>query len=109
MTPREDGKTSLVALVFIGVMIGLAMVGGVVGLGLSAGLARTDTSPLMTARLAAAQRPPEPRLQIDPLADRAVRADTERLAVKGGPGRLPVDEAMRRLATEGWPQAEAKP
>ncbi len=108
MTQRVSGATGP-ALIFIGVMVGLAMAGGAVGLATTEGFARFNKPPPITAIQTAPQQSPEPRLQVDPLADRAVMAAPDRLAAQGGPGRLPVAEAMRRLAVEGWPETEGKP
>ena len=110
---RKAFGVTQVALVFLAVMVGLAMAGGAAGLLLQRSLAAFQPPPAATAAQARAQIPPEPRLQVDPLADRQVvhgpeaRASTYGWADKArGRARIPVDAAMRVLAERGWPQPE---
>lgn len=102
-----------VALLFLGVMVGLAIAGGAAGLLLQKGLSVVQRPPDATAAQARPQIPPEPRLQVDPLADRQVvlgpdaRASTYGWADKArGRARIPVDVAMRVVAERGWPEPE---
>jgi hypothetical protein len=102
------------ALVFLGVMAGLAVIGIGAGVALTKGADVVDRPPPATAVQARAQTPPEPRLQVDRLADRQVVLGPERLASTWGwtdkaHGRahIPVEDAMRLMAQRGWPHAEA--
>ncbi|HEY4032105.1 MAG TPA: hypothetical protein VGM25_17290 [Caulobacteraceae bacterium] len=102
------------ALVFIGVMIGLPIIGAGTALILRAATARPETPPGVTAVQSRVQTPPEPRLQVDPLADRQVVVGPERLASTWGwtdkacgRAHIPVEAAMQRLAQHGWPSPEA--
>lgn len=96
-----------VALVFLGVIVGLAMAGGAVGLLMEQGFSKALAPAPVTAIQAHAQVPPEPRLQVDPLADRSAVLGPERRASTYGRGHIPVEQAMRQLAAQGWPQPEA--
>jgi hypothetical protein len=109
--PMGEAQT---ALVFLGVMVALAAIGGGAGLLMQAGFSRAQKPPALTTLQTRLQTPPEPRLQVDPLADRQVVLGPERLASTygwtdqaKGRARIPVDAAMRLLAQRGWPSAEA--
>lgn len=113
MTRRTFGPAD-VALIFLGTMVGLSIIGGATGLLLLWGVSATRAPAGLTAIQARPERPPEPRLQVDPLADRRVVLGPERLASTWGwtdkaRGRahIPVDDAMQMLAGRGWPQPEA--
>ncbi len=109
--PMNEART---ALVFLGVMVALAVIGGAAGLLMQAGFAHAQKPPALTALQTRVQTPPEPRLQVDPLADRQVVLGPERLASTygwtdqaRGRAHIPVDDAIRLLAQRGWPSAEA--
>jgi hypothetical protein len=102
------------ALVFVGLMIALPILGAGVAILLELYAARAEWPPAVTAVQARVQTPPQPRLQVDPLGDRQVVLAPERLASTWGwtdkaRGRahMPVDVAMQKLAERGWPNAEA--
>lgn len=106
--------TPQTALMFIGVMAGLAVIGVGAALAMMKGADIVDRPPAVTAIQARVQTPPLPRLQVDPLADRQVVLGPERLASTWGwtdkaRGRahIPVEDAMRLMAERGWPSAEA--
>jgi hypothetical protein len=101
------------ALVFLGVMAGLAVIGVGAGLAVTKGAGVVDRQPPVTAIQARVQTPPLPRLQVDRLADRQVALGPERLATTygwtdkaNGRAHIPVEEAMRLLAQQGWPSPE---
>jgi hypothetical protein len=101
------------ALVFLGVLGGLAVIGVGAGVALTRGAAIVDRQPPVSAIQARVQTPPLPRLQVDRLADRQVVLDPERLASTYGwtdkaqqRAHIPVDQAMRLMAQQGWPRAE---
>ena len=111
---RKAMGVTQVALLFLGVMVSVAMAGGAAGLLFQKGLTvvrpRSDATALQTRP----QVPPEPRLQVDPLTDRQVVLEPERLASTygwtdraHGRARIPVGTAMRLLAQRGWPEPEA--
>jgi hypothetical protein len=113
MSKASTGVTQT-ALIFLGVMIGLAIVGGATGLLLQMGVAGAERPPGFTALQARTQTPPQPRLQVDPLADRQAVLGPERLAATygwtdkaRGRAHVPVEVAMRLLAARGWPEPEA--
>lgn len=113
MSRSPIGATQ-VALIFLSAMVGLAIAGGAAGLLLQTGVSRAQKPPGFTAVQTRTQTPPEPRLQVNSLADRQVVLGPERLASTWGwtdkaRGRahMPVDEAMKRLAERGWPDPEA--
>lgn len=102
------------ALVFLGVLGGLAVIGVAAGAAMMKGAAVVDRPPAVSAIQARVQTPPEPRLQVDRLADRQVVLGPERLVSTygwtdkaHGRARIPVDDAMRLLTERGWPSAEA--
>lgn len=110
---RSGPNVTLTALIFIGVMAGLPVVGIAAGLVLERGASRIEKPSAVTAIQSRPEVPPEPRLQVDPLADRQVVLGPERLASTWGwtdkakgRARMPVDDAMRMLAQQGWPQPE---
>jgi hypothetical protein len=103
------------ALVCLGVMAGLALIGIGAGVAMMRGADVVDRPAPVTAIQARAQTPPLPRLQVDPLADRQVVLGPERLASTWGwtdkaRGRahIPVEDAMRLMAERGWPGAEVR-
>ena len=111
---RKPISQAQAALIFLGVMIGLWILGAGAGLMVERSAARLEPAAPVTAEQARVQTPPEPRLQIDPLADRQVMIGPERLASTWGwtdraHGRahIPVQRAMQRLAEQGWPTPEA--
>lgn len=113
---RSGAKEARTALVFLGVMVALALVGGGAGLLMQAASSRAEKPPAFTAVQTRVQVPPEPRLQVDALADRQVVLGPEQRASTWGwtdqaRGRahVPVDAAMVLLAQRGWPNAEAGP
>ena len=102
------------ALIFLGTMVALAIIGGAAGLGVQWSVSALRKPPGVTAVQARVQTPPEPRLQVDPLADRQVMLGPDRLASTygwtdkaQGRARIPVEAAMRLLAQQGWPEPEA--
>lgn len=102
------------ALVFLGVMAGLVLLGAATGWLMLWGFSATHPPPETTAVQAHVQTPPEPRLQVDPLADRQVMVGPDRLATTygwtdhaQGRARTSVEAAMRLLAERGWPEPEA--
>jgi len=102
------------ALVFVGLMIVLPILGAGTAILLEGYAARADRQPAVTAIEARVQTPPQPRLQVDPVGDRQAVLAPERLASTWGwtdkakgRARMPVDVAMRRLAASGWPNAQA--
>lgn len=102
------------ALVFLGVMAGLIVIGIGAGVALMRGAAVVDRPADVTAIQARPQRPPKPRLQVDALADRQVVLGPEKLASTygwtdkvRGRAHIPVEDAMHRLAEQGWPMPEA--
>jgi hypothetical protein len=102
------------ALVFLGVIGGLAVIGVGAGVAMMKGAAVVDRPAAVTAIQARAQTPPLPRLQVDRLADRQAMLGPERLASTygwtdkaRGRAHIPVDEAMALMAQQGWPSPEA--
>jgi hypothetical protein len=101
------------ALMFIGVMVGLAAIGEAAGALLQRGYEVARRPAPVTQQQAARQVPPEPRLQVDPLADRQTMVGPDRRARTfgwtdraNGRAHVPVEVAMRLMAQRGWPQPE---
>lgn len=108
--------TAQTALVFLGVMAGLTVIGIGAGVAMMGGAAVVDRPADVTAIQARVQTPPKPRLQVDRLADRQAVLGPERLASTygwtdkaRGRAHIPVEDAMRLMAQQGWPDPEAGP
>ena len=113
MSARRIGAAQT-ALIFLGVMAGLAIIGAGVGLLLQWAAAKSQRPEPHTLVQARLQTPPEPLLQVDPLADRQVILGPERRASTWGwtdkaraRAHIPVEAAMQRLAESGWPEPGA--
>lgn len=102
------------ALLFIGVMVGLAAIGEGAGALIQWAAARKPPPPV-TRQQAARLVPPAPRLEVDLLASRQTMVGPERQAVSfgwtdraSGRAHVPVAVAMRLMAQQGWPQPQAQ-
>jgi hypothetical protein len=113
----SDVRPRAVAFVALGLAATLIVIGLIIGA--LVGLFRHDhaASEIRTAVERTTQPIPPPRLQVDPEADLAEleQAAEARLNTLGwidrnaGIAHIPIDEAMRRLAEQGWPSRQATP
>lgn len=101
------------ALLFIGVMVGLAAIGEGAGVLVQRAYEAVRRPEPVTSLQAAPQRPPEPRLEVDLLASRRAMVGPEARAESfgwtdeaAGRAHVPVETAMRLLARQGWPPGE---
>lgn len=109
MSPKAFTVTQT-ALVFLGVMIGLAAVGEGAGALVQWAYGLRPPKPT-TLQQTARQVPPEPRLEVDLLATRRAMVGPDRRAESygwtdraNGRAHVPVETAMRLLARQGWPE-----
>lgn len=104
------------------IYLGLGLFAGIIASGaLVAGLltliAHEHPAPHATALETEQVTPPEPRLEIDPSADRAKLDAEAESRLHGlewadkaaGRARIPIDEAMRLTAQQGWADPAGKP
>jgi hypothetical protein len=109
-TPAADVPARPVLLAGLGLFVALILSGGLVAAMLGA-FETERPGAVMTPQPV----PPQPRLQTDPTADRAVIEAQARARLQGyawvdrpaGRVRIPIEEAMRLTAKRGWPDAEA--
>ena len=103
---------ALVLVLFAGIILSGALVAGLLLL-----IARAHPPSHPTVLEAQRTTPPEPRLEIDPAADRARLEAQAEARLRGfewtnkaaGRARIPIEAAMRLTAEQGWADPAGKP
>lgn len=102
---RSDVPPRLLALLAGGLALAVAVVLAGVALAFRAALVPTPAHPTLSTGT-------EPRLESDPYRDRAAYAQAQRQLLRqygwtpDGHVRVPVDRAMRNVASQGWSEGQ---